>query len=58
MYLPSLAETVSALVGVARPGGLVSILTRNRAGIAMRAGMGCHPSVADASLGQRPDGVG
>ncbi len=39
MYLPSLAETVSALVGAARPGGLVSILTRNRAGIAMRAGM-------------------
>lgn len=39
MYLPSLVETVEALVGAARPGGLVSILTRNRAGIAMRAGM-------------------
>lgn len=40
MYLPSLAETAAALVGAARqPGGLVSILTRNRAGIAMRAGM-------------------
>ncbi|MHB1555027.1 MAG: methyltransferase domain-containing protein [Acidimicrobiales bacterium] len=40
MYLPSLAETAAALVGATRrPGGLVSILTRNRAGIAMRAGM-------------------
>ncbi|MHB8295919.1 MAG: methyltransferase domain-containing protein [Acidimicrobiales bacterium] len=39
MYLPSLARTAAALVGAAHPGGLVSILTRNRAGIAMRAGM-------------------
>ncbi len=39
MYLPSLAEGIAALVGAARPGGLVSVLTRNRAGIAMRAGM-------------------
>lgn len=39
MYLPSLAEAVTALVSLARPGGLVSILTRNQAGIAMRAGM-------------------
>lgn len=39
MYQPSLAETVEALVSAARPGGLVSILTRNRAGIAMRTGM-------------------
>lgn len=39
MYLPSLAETVAALVAAARTGGLVSLLTRNRAGIAMRAGM-------------------
>ena len=39
MYLPSLEETVRALVRATRVGGLVSLLTRNRAGIAMRAGM-------------------
>lgn len=39
MYLPSLAAGVAAVVGAARPGGVVSVLTRNRAGIAMRAGM-------------------
>ncbi|MGH3471934.1 MAG: class I SAM-dependent methyltransferase [Nocardioidaceae bacterium] len=39
MYLPSLAEAVRAIVAMARPGGLVSILSRNQAGIAMRAGM-------------------
>lgn len=39
MYLPALDEVVAALLRAARPGGLVSILTRNRAGIAMRAGM-------------------
>jgi SAM-dependent methyltransferase len=39
MYLPSLSEAVAALVSAARPGGTLSLLTRNRAGIAMRAGM-------------------
>jgi SAM-dependent methyltransferase len=39
MYLPSLDETVSALAAACRPGGLISLVTRNRAGIAMRAGM-------------------
>ncbi len=39
MYLPSLAETAAAVVSATRTGGLVSLLTRNRAGIAMRAGM-------------------
>jgi S-adenosylmethionine-dependent methyltransferase len=39
MYLPSLDETVQALAGASRRGGLISLLTRNRAGIAMRAGM-------------------
>jgi S-adenosylmethionine-dependent methyltransferase len=39
MYLPSLAAAVAAVVSAARPGAIVSILTRNRAGIAMRAGM-------------------
>jgi SAM-dependent methyltransferase len=39
MYLPSLDETVRALAGATRPGGLISLLTRNRARIAMRAGM-------------------
>ncbi len=39
MYLPSLEETVRALAGATRRGGLISLLTRNRAGLAMRAGM-------------------
>lgn len=39
MYLPSLAEAVDALAALLRPGGVLSLLTRNRAGIAMRAGM-------------------
>ena len=39
MYLPSLESTVGALAGATRRGGLISLLTRNRAGIAMRAGM-------------------
>jgi hypothetical protein len=39
MYLPSLQPAIDALVTLARPGGLLSILTRNQAGIAMRAGL-------------------
>lgn len=39
MYLPSLSDCVYALAGAVRPGGLISLLTRNRASIAMRAGM-------------------
>ena len=39
MYLPSLEVTVGALVRATREGGLISLLTRNRAGLAMRAGM-------------------
>jgi S-adenosylmethionine-dependent methyltransferase len=39
MYLPSLGATVSALVRTVRGGGLISLLTRNRAGLAMRSGM-------------------
>jgi SAM-dependent methyltransferase len=39
MYLPALRELSDALVSAARPGGLISLLTRNRASIAMRAGM-------------------
>jgi S-adenosylmethionine-dependent methyltransferase len=39
MYLPSLDDTVEALAGATRSGGLISLLTRNQAGIAMRAGM-------------------
>jgi SAM-dependent methyltransferase len=40
MYVPSLSEGVSRVAGTLKPGGLVSLLTRNRASIAMRAGMG------------------
>ena len=39
MYLPSLDEAIAALCATCRPDGLLSVLTRNRAGIAMRAGM-------------------
>lgn len=39
MYLPSLDQAVRALCGACRAGGLLSLLTRNRFGIAMRAGM-------------------
>jgi S-adenosylmethionine-dependent methyltransferase len=39
MYLPSLTSGLEAVVKSARPGGLISVVTRNRAGIAMRAGM-------------------
>jgi S-adenosylmethionine-dependent methyltransferase len=38
MYLP-LDDVTTAAVEAAREGGVVSVLTRNRAGIAMRAGM-------------------
>jgi len=40
MYVPSLEEGVSKVADVLAPCGTVSLLTRNRAGIAMRAGMG------------------
>ncbi|HTE21789.1 MAG TPA: methyltransferase domain-containing protein [Candidatus Limnocylindria bacterium] len=39
MYLPELEASVSRLVSLVRPGGILSVLTRNRASIAMRAGM-------------------
>ena len=39
MYLPDLRSAIARLVGLTRPGGLVSVLTRNRFGIAMRAGL-------------------
>jgi S-adenosylmethionine-dependent methyltransferase len=49
MYLPSLGDALTALVAAARPGGLLSVLTRNRAGIAMRAGMsGQWPAALEA----------
>lgn len=39
MYLPELVPSVAALVSRLRPGGVLSLLTRNQAGIAFRAGM-------------------
>jgi SAM-dependent methyltransferase len=39
MYLPSLEDVVDALLGAACSGGIISLVTRNRFGIAMRAGM-------------------
>lgn len=50
MYLPSLTELVSALFSATRSGGIVSLLTRNRAGIAMRAGMSREWSAALAAF--------
>ncbi|HEX3606163.1 MAG TPA: methyltransferase domain-containing protein [Candidatus Dormibacteraeota bacterium] len=53
MYLPSLAAVIAALVTAARPGGLVSILTRNRASLAMRAGMAADWPAALAAFDAR-----
>jgi len=39
MYLPELVPAIKQLVALARPGGLISVLTRNQPGVAMRAGM-------------------
>lgn len=39
MYLPSLAEGIAVLRSLLAGGGVLSVLTRNRFGIAMRAGM-------------------
>ena len=39
MYLPSLDEAAAHLIATVRPGGIVSVLTRNRASLAMRAGL-------------------
>ncbi len=39
MYLPSLDEAINQLVRATRPGGLISVLSRNRANLAMRAAM-------------------
>lgn len=39
MYLPELEPAIQKLITLARPGGIISTLTRNRFDIAMRAGM-------------------
>jgi S-adenosylmethionine-dependent methyltransferase len=56
MYLPSLDDTVRALVGATRRGGIISLLTRNRAGIAMRAGMTARWSEAVEAFDARTYG--
>jgi S-adenosylmethionine-dependent methyltransferase len=53
MYLPSLDAVVSALVAACEPGGVISLLTRNRAGIALRAGMTGDWTTAIESFGAR-----
>ena len=50
MYLPSLAAAIASLAGAARPGALLSVLTRNRAGLAMRAGMSGEWEAATAAF--------
>jgi ubiquinone/menaquinone biosynthesis C-methylase UbiE len=48
MYMPSLDESLKELKQVLAPGGLLSVLTRNRFSIAMRAGMsGDWPGALD-----------
>lgn len=57
MYLPSLRAGVAAVVRAARPGGLVSLLTRNRAGIALRgecARNGVRPSPGSTTVLHQP----
>jgi S-adenosylmethionine-dependent methyltransferase len=39
MYLPSLAEAVRELVAACRPGGLISLLSKNRNNLALRAAL-------------------
>jgi S-adenosylmethionine-dependent methyltransferase len=39
MYLPDLDSSIQSLMTFVRPKGIISVLTRNRASIAMRAGM-------------------
>jgi S-adenosylmethionine-dependent methyltransferase len=39
MYLPELNTSIKTLLDIVKPGGKLSVLTRNQAGIAMRAGM-------------------
>jgi len=39
MYMPELVPAIRGLVSLARQGGLISVLTRNPASIAMRAGL-------------------
>lgn len=39
MYLPDLDAAMTELARVTRPGGVVSVLSRNRAGVALRAGL-------------------
>jgi SAM-dependent methyltransferase len=53
MYLPTLAGGVAAVVGAARPGGMVSVVTRNRFSIAMRAGMSGDWTAAQAGFDAR-----
>jgi S-adenosylmethionine-dependent methyltransferase len=53
MYLPSLADGVAQVVSAARPGGVVSLLTRNRASLAMRAGMSGNWADARAAFDAR-----
>jgi len=53
MYQPALGPTVKALAWTLRPGGLLSIYSRNRASIAMRAGMLGHWSAALAGFDAR-----
>jgi S-adenosylmethionine-dependent methyltransferase len=42
MYLPSLEEAARQLVAAVRPGGLVSVLSKNRANLAWRAAMNAN----------------
>jgi SAM-dependent methyltransferase len=51
MYLPSLSDAVGALAAKVASGGVLSVLSRNRAGIALRAGMSGDWQGAVAGIG-------
>lgn len=53
MYLPSLADAIVNLVAAVRPGGLVSVLSKNRPNLPMRAAMAGNWEAALAAFETR-----
>lgn len=51
MYVPSLDPVIEEIADATAPGGVVSVLNRNRAGIALRAGMTGDWTGAAAGIG-------
>lgn len=53
MYRPSLTDGIARLIEAVRPGGMLSVLTRNQASLAMRAGMQGDWALARTSFDAR-----